>query len=445
LRQTSRGGQRSEPKTNAVIPASQGVDAEAFARRLAEELKRTGARVHVVPSGDDSTPAPDLARLEPAHDHVFLCGHLEHRDWSDMCARQADRIIALVPAHGSLDPRFPRTLLAQRAAHQLADLVLLHRSPAQRHLRTTGEWLDVLRPSRHFHLREKARRDWQHLARVIAGTSLGLVLSGGGARAFAHIGVLRALEEAQISIDFIGGSSMGGLVAACHASGWSSETIVERFRRSSITKNPLSDYSLPLIGLVRGNQVERLLEAAFGDTAIPDLWRPFFCVSTNLTTAKVHVHRRGKLREALRASVSLPGILPPISHPEGVLVDGGVMDNLPVTTMRTVNQGPVIAVDVTRDLAITPQWLKEIRSASLLSRMLNPPIVSILMRAGTVSNEDRARDQLDAAELVISPPLGGIEIRDWKAFDQAVDIGYRHGASVLAMEADRLLKPRLTQ
>jgi NTE family protein len=157
------------------------------------------------------------------------------------------------------------------------------------------------------------------------------------------------------------------------------------------------------------------------------------------------VHRRGKLREALRASVSLPGILPPISHPEGVLVDGGVMDNLPVTTMRTVNQGPVIAVDVTRDLAITPQWLKEIRSASLLSRMLNPPIVSILMRAGTVSNEDRARDQLDAAELVISPPLGGIEIRDWKAFDQAVDIGYRHGASVLAMEADRLLKPRLTQ
>jgi NTE family protein len=445
LRQTSRGGQRSEPKTNAVIPASQGVDAEAFARRLAEELKRTGARVHVVPSGDDSTPAPDLARLEPAHDHVFLCGHLEHRDWSDMCARQADRIIALVPAHGSLDPRFPRTLLAQRAAHQLADLVLLHRSPAQRHLRTTGEWLDVLRPSRHFHLRDKARRDWQHLARVIAGTSLGLVLSGGGARAFAHIGVLRALEEAQISIDFIGGSSMGGLVAACHASGWSSETIVERFRRSSITKNPLSDYSLPLIGLVRGNQVERLLEAAFGDTAIPDLWRPFFCVSTNLTTAKVHVHRRGKLREALRASVSLPGILPPISHPEGVLVDGGVMDNLPVTTMRTVNQGPVIAVDVTRDLAITPQWLKEIRSASLLSRMLNPPIVSILMRAGTVSNEDRARDQLDAAELVISPPLGGIEIRDWKAFDQAVDIGYRHGASVLAMEADRLLKPRLTQ
>lgn len=442
LRNTSLGTPRSDPKTNAIIPASKGVDTEAFARRLAEELQRTGARVHVVPPGEDSTPGPDLARLEAAHDHVFLCGHLKHPEWSHMCARQADRILALVPADGSLDPSFPRTLLAERAAHQLANLVLLHRSPAERPLGRTGQWLDTLGPSRHFHLRLKAKRDWQHLARVIAGTSVGLVLSGGGARAFAHIGVLSALENAQIPIDFIGGSSMGAIIAACHASGWSSDTIIERFRVSAITKNPLSDYSLPLIGLVRGKRVEGLLETAFGDTGIADLWRPFFCVSTNLTTAKIHVHRRGRLRDALRASVSLPGILPPVSTPDGVLVDGGVMENLPIETMRVLNQGPIIAVDVTRDLAITPQWLNEVRSASLLSRMRSPPIVSILMRAGTVVNEDRSRHQLDAAELVISPPLGDIDIRDWKAFDRAVDIGRRHTAGVLALEAERLLKPR---
>lgn len=445
LRHTSLGGPRSEPKTNAVIPASTGIDAEGFARRLGEELQRCGAKVHVVPPGDDDTSAPDLARLEADHDHVFLCGHLKHREWNDMCARQADRILALVPAEGSLDSRFPRTLLAQRASHQLANLVLLHRSPAAHPLHTTAQWLDTLRPSRHFHVRSKGKRDWQHLARVIAGVSVGLVLSGGGARAFAHIGVLKALEDAQIPIDFIGGASMGGIIAACHASGWSADAIVERFRGSTITTNPLSDYSLPLFGLVRGGRVERLLEQAFGETNIEDLWRPFFCVSTNLTTARIHVHRRGKLREALRASVSLPGILPPISTPDGVLVDGGVMDNLPVETMRAVNYGPIVAVDVTRDLAITPEWLKEVSSASLLNRMLSPPIVSILIRAGTVSNEDKARDQLNAAELVISPPLGNIDIRDWKAFDQAVDIGRRHAASVLALEADCLLKPRISQ
>jgi NTE family protein len=117
------------------------------------------------------------------------------------------------------------------------------------------------------------------------------------------------------------------------------------------------------------------------------------------------------------------------------------MDNLPVETMRIVNHGPIVAVDVTRDLAITPQWLKEVQSASLFSRIMSPPIVSILMRAGTVSNEDRARNQLDAAELVITPPLGDIDIRDWKAYDQAVEIGRRHAAGVLALEADCLLKP----
>jgi NTE family protein len=72
---------------------------------------------------------------------------------------------------------------------------------------------------------------------------------------------------------------------------------------------------------------------------------------------------------------------------------------------------------------------------------MSPPIISILMRAGTVGTEDKARDELDAAELVISPPLGDIDIRDWKAFDRAVEIGRRHGASVLALETECLLKP----
>lgn len=442
LRQTSTGAAYPlEPKTNAFIPAAQGVDAAAVARRLADELARAGSRVHVVPAGDDETPPPDLPRLEADFDHVFLCGHLKHHQWTGMCARQADRIIAVVTASGSLDSRFPRSFLAQRAAHQLADLVVLHR-PGTRRPTNTGQWLDALAPNRHFHLREDADGDWQHMARVIAGNSVGLVLSGGGARAYAHIGVVRALQEAQIPVDFLGGASMGAIVAACLASGWPLTEMVARMRQAFLAKNPLSDYSLPLIGLVRGKRVEKLLESAFGDLAIPDLWRPYFCVSTNLTNASVFVHRRGRVRDALRASVSLPGILPPVLHPDGVLVDGGVMENLPVKSMRLVNHGPVVAVDVARDLALTPQWLNKALSAPLLSRMLRPPLISILMRSGTVTSEDQNRAQVDAADLVISPPLGDIDIRDWRAFDQAVEIGYRHASSVLSHEADRLLKPR---
>jgi NTE family protein len=442
LRQTSqRGGHSIEPRTNAIIPAAQGVDTVTLARRLAAELERTGLRVHIEPPCEDTASAPDLARIEAAHDLVFLCGNAKHHDWTGMCARQADRIIAVANSGGSPEPHFPRSMLSERAAHQLADLLVLHPAGTRRPS-GTGRWLKALAPNRHFHLREDAAGDWQHLARVIAGTSVGLVLSGGGARAYAHVGVMRAMQETSIPIDFIGGSSMGAIIAACHAIGWSMDDMAIRIRRAFVEKNPLSDYSLPLIGLVRGKHVERLLESAFGETEIPDLWRPFFCVSTNLTTGSSFVHRGGKLREALRASISLPGILPPVGHADGVLVDGGVMDNLPVKAMRSFNNGPVIAVDVARDLALSPQWLEEAISGPLISRMLRPPMVSVLIRAGTINSEEQSRLQLEAADLVITPPLGAIEIRDWKAFDRAVEIGYTHAASVLAHEAHRLLKPR---
>jgi len=193
---------------------------------------------------------------------------------------------------------------------------------------------------------------------------------------------------------------------------------------------------------VRGSRVERLLEENFGDTLIPDLWRPYFCVSTNLTTGGVLVHDRGRVRDALRASVSLPGVQPPVTTPVGVLADGGVMNNLPVDIMASINSGPIVAVDVARDLAVTPEWLEKAKCAPLLSRMLRPPIISILMRAGTVTNEDQNRANAEAADLVLSPPLGDIDIRDWKAFDRAVEIGHTYAHDVLARERDRLVKPR---
>ena len=196
----------------------------------------------------------------------------------------------------------------------------------------------------------------------------------------------------------------------------------------------MSDYSLPLFGLVRGKKVERLLKEHFGDILISDLWRLFFCVSSNLTSAEVEVHRRGLVAEVLRSTISLPGILPPVSTPTGVLVDGGVMDNLPVDVMRSLNNGPVIAVDVARDLAITPRWLEQMHSANFVSRLLRPPLISILMRSGTVANEFENRQQLSNADLAIVPHLGEIDIRNWTAFDRAVDLGYR--AALEALQTD---------
>jgi len=429
-----------EPHITAFLAASRDVEPADFARELAGEMRKGGFDAHVVTGADLKHGGCDVAELEARHDHVFLCGSEADEDWNAACVRQADRLVALARAESAPGRGLPREMFDRRTDHQLADIVILH-DKTSRNSTHTARWLDALRANRHFHLRRGARADWQRLARVIAGHAIGLVLSGGGARAYAHLGVMRALEEAGVPVDFIGGASMGGIVAACMAMDWSIDDSIERIRHAFVDRNPLSDYSLPLFGLVRGKKVERLLKQNFGDVMISDLWRPFFCTSSNLTTAEVEVHTRGKVAQALRASVSLPGILPPVATARGVLVDGGVMDNLPVDVMRSINNGPVIAVDVARDLAITPQWLEDMHEASLFARLVRPPLVSILIRAGTVASEFEDRQQLANADLAIVPSLGGVDIREWRAFDDAVNVGYRAAKLVLDTgEAKALFK-----
>ncbi len=419
-----------EPRITAFLAASRDIDPKTFAFELADHMRHSGFDVRVVCMGDLDQEGHNVADLETRHDHLFLCGSQTDEAWNRLCVRQADRLVALARAESAPGRGVPRELFDQRTEHQLADIVILHDKP-RRNPTHTARWLDAMRANRHFHLRRTEPGDWRRLARVIAGCAVGLVLSGGGARAYAHLGVVRALNEAEIPIDLIGGASMGGILAACIAMDWPIAESIERIRRAFVDSNPLSDYSLPLFGLVRGKKVERLLKEHFGDVLISDLWRSFFCVSSNLTTAEVEVHRRGLVAEVLRSTISLPGILPPVATPTGVLVDGGVMDNLPVDVMRSLNNGPVIAVDVARDLAITPHWLEQMHSASLVSRLLRPPLISILMRSGTVANEFENRQQLSNADLAVVPRLGEIDIRNWTAFDKAVELGYRAAVEAL--------------
>jgi len=229
LRETSQGISNSrKPRTNALIAATGGVDLLAVADRLKRELERTGSKVQIV-TPDRSGWLPDLGRIEAENDHVFLCGDADDGDWTSMCTRQADRLIAVASSEGIGDPRFPRELLAKRAVHQLADLAILHPAGTRR-ARGTTEALLASGATRHFHLREDEEADWQRMARVIDGAAVGLVLSGGGARAYAHVGVLRAFRDARIPVDFIGGASMGAIIAACSAMGWSLDDAVPRIR-----------------------------------------------------------------------------------------------------------------------------------------------------------------------------------------------------------------------
>ena len=223
----------------------------------------------------------------------------------------------------------------QEGAARRAELLLIHDGAFANG--AASRWQAVLPGVSCHHLRSDA--DYARVVRLLTGRAVGLVLSGGGARGFAHLGVVRALREHGVPIDLVGGTSMGGILAAGVAADWSDAELVERFRRSFVDTNPLSDFTLPFVSLVSGRKVGQLLRRELGEIDIEDLPLPFFCVSSNLTTGRIAVHQQGPLWRWLRASPSgSPASCRGIPRRRGFR-RGGVMNNLPVDVMRAKGAG----------------------------------------------------------------------------------------------------------
>jgi NTE family protein len=430
LRRLGRSGKRdlaALPKVYTLLATSPTIDLRYRARALREELMKFGQKVAIIDEiQGDEKPAGFFDELEHNNDTVILIAAIGDSSWFRLATRQADRIWVL--ARGDARPSVPlmpeETSPAQRL--KLVDVLLLHPG-TERRAANPEDWRAAAGAQRLLHWYGDDRQDAMRLARVMAGRSVGLVLSGGGARAYSHIGAIRAIREKGIPIDFAGGSSMGAVIAACLAMGWDDNEIDRRIRKAFVESSPLGDYTLPVVGMVKGKRVNARLQEHFGETDISDLKIPFYALSTNLTSGHVHIHRSGSLRQALRATISLPGILPPVVEGDDILVDGGVLDNFPVETMRDTHQGFVIGSDVSGQ----PEGLNREEFA----RPLNffqwvarngfsqpPPIAGLLMRAATVRNDPRLGR--DLADVVILPDLPGIELRDWTAYDDAVEAGY---------------------
>ncbi len=430
-KKTSRG---AEPKVFGLMATSPTIDLKLRARALSEALQTMGMRVAIVGEEAVGMPATYFDELETRNDIVLLISTIGDTAWFKMTQRHSDRIW-LFARH---DARPSRPLLPDDPSparqFRLVDLVLLSHG-ADRPATTTADWKSAAEATRVFHWHGVDEEDCRRLARTMSGKSVGLVLSGGGARAYAHIGVIRALRDANCPIDFIGGASMGSIVGAGLAAGWTDEELDRRIRKAFVESNPLSDYRLPVVGLVKGTKVDARLKEHFGEQLIEDLKLPFFTVSTNLTQGAYQVHTQGLLREALRATISLPGILPPVVSDKQVLVDGAVLNNFPVDVMRETHRGRIIGVDV----AAAPQGLAAddfVNPPGFFGWTMQhgfktpPPIANLLMRAATVSinpNQHRA-----ITDILIAPELQGVELRDWKKYDQTVEEGYLSMKEALA-------------
>ena len=346
--------------------------------------------------------------------------------WSDFCRRQCDRLLVCVG-----DDRPP----GRDAALTGCELVLLGRSAA-----VAGRWLDALEPRAH-HIVAAADvpAGVDRLARRLAQRSLGVVLSGGGARGFAHIGALQAFAEAGFRIDRFGGCSMGAFVAALAALGSEPDAIRAHCHEELVRRSPFNDYTLPRVALIRSRKARAMLERVFGSGLVEELEQPLYTVSADLLSSQVVVHRRGSIVDAVGASMCIPGLAPPMRHAGRLLVDGGVLNNLPVDHMADADEGPVVAVDVIRRL-----------DEASGSEPAVPTITETLARATVLGSVERAERNRVLAALVVTPDVQSIGLRQWDALEQAIESGRRaavevlEGGGVAALQAalDAPIRPR---
>lgn len=390
-------------------------------RRIAEALAihpALGGRVGLLHMGhvrSDERAADWMPRLDAAEEacpRVLVCpdGPPLPDSFGEFAAEQADRVVVL------LDPDAAAPMPeALPEAVRGADLIVLGASAKADVL---ASCVARIRP-RAIHWIDPGARfsvEIGRAARRIAGRAVGVVLAGGGARGFAHVGALEALAEAGIEVDHLGGTSMGAFVAGMGAMGLPGDEMRETCRREMVRRNPWSDYSISRSGLLRGNKAREMLRRVFGDALIESLRRGFYCMTADLISAREVVHRRGSLAEAVGASMSIPGVFAPRAAPEGLLVDGGVLNNLPVDVMEEAGEGPIIAVDFDTPLPVHP-------NADPNAKPLDIP--STMLRCLTLAAAHKMAIARGRADVVILPEVGHLGITDWKRCDEIVEAGRR--------------------
>lgn len=444
-----KGTSQAPVRCISLLPANDYIQLTNFAEQLCTSLSEYGSTVHLSSNIVDvelasegiaqshENEATSLRLVEWLHSQEDNCQFLVYQsdqkwsDWSARCVRQTDQVIVVAQANteadlSSLEPH----LSGER---QRWSLVLLHENDTDRP-RNTSAWFSSVSPDAIYHVRQQHVADLARLTRILSGNAVSLVLGGGGARGFAHLGVIKAMEELEIPIDMVCGTSMGAPIAGIIAQGANADEVM---RRAKQAYHKIIDFTFPLVSLIAGKRISQTIKEQTQGWDIEDYWLPFFCVSTNLTTALPVIHQRGDSWLAIRSSVSIPGVLPPVPHNGDLLVDGGVLNNLPVDIMREINPfGVIIAVDVAppvgpkaksdygADLSgwrvlvqrLLP-WLKAPSVPSLGSTIMQA------MVAGSALKRQQIIEQ-QQADLYLNIHVKGVGMLQFDAQEKASKIGY---------------------
>jgi NTE family protein len=452
----------------AIIPIHRDNNLDNFAKPLEESFTKSGKRVKMLSStyidsvlGEGAAQtslnlveqnkklSAWLERQENNNDLVFYLPDLGATEWTKRCIRQADEIILVSDstAPPSLSKMEQQILSGDgKLSTARQTLVLMHPGgdtlPAN-----TSRWLTNRQVGFHLHIRaDKKERDFDRLVRYLTDNLTGLVLAGGGAKGFAHIGVWRALEEANMPIDFIGGTSMGSFVGGLMAFDWNYEKVYEICRE--IAFSPLKrDFNLlPVLSLFKGKVLDKVLQKYYLQHDIEDCILPFYCVSSNMTNAHPKIHRRGNMFRAIRASGSIPAVVPPVVERDGLLIDGGVFNNFPTDVMVDIGAKFIIGVDFLVDQnqqisirempsnwrALATRWFGGPRKSEI------PTLIGTIIESTTLYSSYMQKQNSEKTDIYINPDVNQYSMLEWKSYDKIVQKGYEEAKRSLYESAEKI-------
>jgi EmrB/QacA subfamily drug resistance transporter len=400
---------------------------------------RTGSRAEAA-----ARFGPLVERCEREHDQVLmLCGSAQEPSaWDEFCLARADRVLALV-AGPKPDPGDPAGDVWAARLHG-ADLVGYGMEAASGGL---AGWIETLSPGGTFAIAAGAERrtDVARMARRLTGRAVGIVLGGAGARALAHLGVLEVLLDAGVPVDRIGGVSMGAFVGALLAQGHDSAAIDACCYEEWVRRNPLNDYTIPRSSLIKGQKTRAMLDRVFGEARIEELPRSFYSASVDLHRSRLVIDRDGPLARAVGASITLPLIAPPTRREESLLVDGSLLDNLPLAPMSRAGEGPVLAIDIKgrEDTSDSAPQEGDPAHPDARSRRRLPPLTDTMARIALLSSANTDEAARRHADMTIAVAVDGVGLLEFHQIDQARKDG-RRAASAALEDAPGWLVPGAT-
>lgn len=412
------------PQSIAVVPMTAHPEFLDFCARLQLAMSRFNETILLKPQSKLPSLGWFYEQERQGRTVIYQC-RTGLCDWSERCLRQADRVMLVGLEQ---DPQPPgvheQYWSGLHKRESKVFLVLIGFGQAKR----ASKWLKDREDVQVHHLEWGKPPD--RVARFMHNKAFGLVLGGGGARGLAHVGVFKALEERGIKPDLVAGTSMGGFCAALIASGRSAEEVERDLRWTWIDAGPFLDYSLPLYSIVKGDRVRERLIRLFGHRHIEDLAIPFFCMTADITNAQSVVHDRGLAYRWLAVGMSIPGVAPPYAYNGRLLLDGGLLNNLPVDVASEFGCGEILAVNVDpkEEMAIRDQDFDGSLSKQLWRRLTGnstvPNLFEVLIRVTTLTNAAAVGRMRHLIDHYIQPDTDRYGLFDFHQADEIIRSGY---------------------